>query len=191
MAIDTENKRRSVLHVLPVPDGSIDAADKPHLLGLFHRAGAAPSTIDASGSSAGVATTAGLTDGDITPRDVLERGSLWLEAMRHEHQTTPVTYTDGQASVVLPATIGRTEFEQLNEYGVVQMIESRDFLIRAADLSLNGQVILPSAGHRIREEDGANVFVYEVMAPGSQQPWRYSDPNLKTLRVHTKHVDTE
>lgn len=35
MAIDTENKRRSVLGVLPVPDGSIDAPDKLHLWEIY------------------------------------------------------------------------------------------------------------------------------------------------------------
>jgi len=30
-----------------------------------------------------------------------------------------------------------------------------------------------------------------VMAPGKEPAWRYSDPYRKTLRIHTKHVDTE
>jgi len=39
MTIDTENKRRSVAnwicHIPPVPDGSIDAADRIHVAGLY------------------------------------------------------------------------------------------------------------------------------------------------------------
>jgi len=39
MAIDSENKRRSVAnwicHIPPVPDGSINAADRIHIAGLY------------------------------------------------------------------------------------------------------------------------------------------------------------
>ena len=35
MAIDTENKRRSVLGVLPVPDGVIDGCDRRQVLRLY------------------------------------------------------------------------------------------------------------------------------------------------------------
>lgn len=35
MGIDTENKRRSVLRILPVPDGVIDAADRQQSTRLY------------------------------------------------------------------------------------------------------------------------------------------------------------
>ncbi len=35
MAIDTEGRRRSTLHVLPVPDGTIAAADRAHVLWIY------------------------------------------------------------------------------------------------------------------------------------------------------------
>ncbi len=39
MAIDTENKRRSVAnwicHIPPVPDGSVSASDREHIAGLY------------------------------------------------------------------------------------------------------------------------------------------------------------
>jgi hypothetical protein len=35
MAIDTQNKRRSAIRVLPIPDGSIDSADRRHALGYY------------------------------------------------------------------------------------------------------------------------------------------------------------
>jgi len=123
--------------------------------------------------------------------DLLDQGLAWLEDRRHEHLTRPVVYERDGDSVELAATIGRTLFEQTDEYGIVHRIESRDFLVRAADLVLAGQPTLPQAGDRIRESDGGVTHVYEVMAPGTEPPWRYSDVYRRTLRIHTKHVATE
>lgn len=123
--------------------------------------------------------------------DVLEKGLAWLDDQRHAHMTRTVVYQRGADAVEIAATIGRTEFEQVDEHGVVQRLQSRDFLVRAADLVLAGAPTLPRAGDRIRETAGAQTFVYEVMAPGNEPPWRFSDPYRKALRIHTKHVATE
>lgn len=123
--------------------------------------------------------------------DLLETGSNWLENQRHQHMTRPVLYQRDTDTVELAATIGRTAFEQADEFGVIHRIESRDFLVRASDLVIATVQALPKAGDQIRETAGDQVFVYEVMAPGNEPPWRYSDPYRRTLRVHTKHVATE
>jgi len=118
--------------------------------------------------------------------DLLAKGSEWLEAERTKHMTRSVTYQRGTESVALAATVGQTIFRIDNGYGVQKHYESRDYLVLAADLPF-----LPKAGDRIRETDGGKVFVYEVMAPGNEPAWRYSDPYRKTLRIHTKLVGTE
>ncbi len=123
--------------------------------------------------------------------DVLERGSAWLEDQRNRHMTRTVTYQRGGDSVDVAATIGRTEFEQADDFGVIHKIESRDYLVLTTDLVLAGVQTLPKAGDRVRETDGAKTFIYEVMAPGNEPPFRYSDPYRRTLRIHTKHVATE
>jgi hypothetical protein len=123
--------------------------------------------------------------------DLLEQGASFLDTQRHAHITRPVVYQRGAAQVELNATIGRTEFEQADEAGLIHRIESRDFLVRTADLDLGEGPTLPKAGDRVRETAGSSVFVYEVNAPGGQPPWRYSDPYRKALRIHTKHIATE
>jgi hypothetical protein len=127
--------------------------------------------------------------------DLLQKGLSWLDDQRHAHMTQTVLYvrdTENASYVVeLLATIGRTDFEQVDEFGIVHKLQSRDFLIRATDLVLNNELTLPKAGDRVRETVGTQTFVYEVMAPGAEPPWRYSDPYRQTLRVHTKHVSTE
>ncbi len=123
--------------------------------------------------------------------DLLERGAAWLDQQRSRHLTRTVTYLRGTESVDLPATIGRTMFEQADEYGVIHRTESRDYLISAADLMLSGAPEQPKAGDRVRETAGEQIFIYEVMAPGGEPPWRYSDAYRRTLRVHTKFVGME
>lgn len=123
--------------------------------------------------------------------DLLEQGAQFLDDQRHAHMAHPVVYHRGASSVELSATIGQTTFEQDYEFAGIQRIQSRDFLVRTGDLVLDSAEVLPVAGDQIRETQGEQVFVYEVMAPGSEPPFRYSDPYRKALRIHTKHIATE
>jgi len=123
--------------------------------------------------------------------DMLEQGATWLDDQRHQHMTRSVSYARGSSTVEVQATIGRTVFEQADEFGIVQKTETRDYLIRTEDLVLDGQVTLPKRGDLIREAEGTTTFVYEVLSPGDEPVFRYSDPYRKTLRIHTKHIATE
>ena len=123
--------------------------------------------------------------------DLLEQAATWLDDQRVQHMSRTVVYCRGDDSVAVQATIGTTIFEVDNGAGVLEKTESRDFLISTAELVLAGEETLPLRGDRIQETNGTQVFVYEVMAPGREPHWRYSDPYRKTLRIHTKHVDTE
>lgn len=123
--------------------------------------------------------------------DLLQTGSTWLEDQRHQHMTRPVVYLRGGESVGLDATVGRTVFEQQDQFGSLQRTESRDYLVRASDLVLGGAQIEPTVGDRIREPSGTSALLYEVMSPGNEPPFRFSDPERSTLRIHTKFVGLE
>ena len=126
--------------------------------------------------------------------DLLDRGAAFLDAQRHQHLSRPVVYRRGTDEKEVQATIGKTEFEQVDDVGgagLIHRVESRDFLVRTAELDLGAGPILPRAGDQVRETVGTSVFVYEVNAPGGQPPWRYSDPYRRVLRIHTKHIGTE
>ena len=123
--------------------------------------------------------------------NLFETGASWLADQLKTHASVDVTYARGADQVMVKATIGKTEFEIDDGSGVIVRIQSRDFLIHAADLILAGTETLPVAGDLIRETQGANTFVYEVMAPGNSPPYHYSDPFRKLLRIHSKHVATE
>ena len=123
--------------------------------------------------------------------DVLEQSSDWLQEMRTKHATRTVSYSCGPQSLEVLATIGRTVFESVDDHGLIVKTESRDFLVLTQDLVLGGEAVLPKSGDRIREAAGSVTLVYEVMAPGGEPVWRYSDPYRKTIRIHTKLVATE
>lgn len=121
--------------------------------------------------------------------DLLDTAHEWLEAQRRAHLTKTVTYSRGADSVDLPVTIGRTVWEQVSGEATVARIESRDFLLTAADLILASVLTVPQVGDRIVEAAGNGTRTYEVVAPGAEQPWRYSDFGRRTIRVHTKLID--
>lgn len=119
--------------------------------------------------------------------DLLEQASLWLDDQRRRFMSRTVSYARGEASAEVLATVGRTTFDVADDYGVVQHWESRDYLVLAEDLADFG---LPERGDQIIEVVGGQTLVYEVMAPGGETPWRWSDPYHRTLRIHTKQVGT-
>jgi len=124
--------------------------------------------------------------------DLLQTGQEWLADQLKEHASRQVVYVRGAQQVAAQATIGRTLLKLDDGYGGVRMEwTDRDFLIQAADLLLGGSPVLPRRGDQIRETVGAQTFVFEVMAPGKEPPWRWSDPFRKMLRIHTKQVATE
>jgi len=116
--------------------------------------------------------------------DLLSSGSSWLAAQRRAHMTRSVVYRRGAASVALAATVGRTPFWVDRGEGLFERIESRDYLVTAADLSLGGMTVLPERGDQIIE----SAKVYEVMAPADEPPYRYSDRGRSQLRIHTKYM---
>ena len=66
--------------------------------------------------------------------DLIKNAMAWLEAQRREHLTIPITYRRGDASATIAATIGKTVFKVVDDFGRFQYIESRDYLIHAAEI---------------------------------------------------------
>jgi hypothetical protein len=124
--------------------------------------------------------------------DLLQTGSEWLADQLKTHASRQVVYRRGALQVAVQATVGRTLLKLDDGYGGVRMEwTDRDFLVQAADLVLGSTPTLPERGDLIRETQGAKTFVYEVMAPGKEPPWRWSDVFRKVLRIHTKQVGIE
>jgi hypothetical protein len=122
--------------------------------------------------------------------DLLQKASAWLEDQRKRHLTQTVVYQRGvppDNTVEVAATIGSTVFQIEDGAGALLRVESRDYLITAADLVFDDTPITPRRGDRILE----GGLIYEVSAPGGEPEWRWSDSYRQTMRIHTKQVDTQ
>jgi len=84
--------------------------------------------------------------------DMLDRGAAFLESQRHQHMTRNVVYRRGPDEKQVQATVGKTEFEQADDSGLIHRTESRDFLVRTAGANENGPSGCPGRGG-----DGADV----------------------------------
>ena len=91
----------------------------------------------------------------------------------------------------MAATIGQTVFAVDNGEGAALQVESRDYVVRAAQLNFGAGPVEPRRGDQIHEVQDGVIFIYEVMAPGDEPVWRYSDAYRKTVRIHTKQIDKE
>lgn len=106
-----------------------------------------------------------------------------------------VTYKRGAASVSLQATIGSSKGWTEKEDGIREQWVSRDFLVAAADLILDGQRIEPMRGDQIIEvsldEDGEplDTITYKVLPPVDKEPcFTISDHSRLRYRVHAKEI---
>lgn len=125
--------------------------------------------------------------------DLLEQGAQWLNDQQREHTSRMVIYQRGELNVEVPATIGRTVHDVENTHGVIEKVETRDFIIRAQDLLLGGSPISPQRGDRVKETVGETTLTYEVMSPGTStgsSHYRFADPYRLAFRIHTKHIAT-
>lgn len=115
--------------------------------------------------------------------NLLESASEWLNEQRRDCLSVTITYKPkGGGSFEIPATLGRTLFRTENQYGSTIRIESRDFLVAAADLPDD-----PERGDTIIY----NGWRYEVLAPNAEPVWRWSGAYHSTRRIHTKEIGAE
>lgn len=120
--------------------------------------------------------------------DLLASGAAWLSEQRHRHLTRSVEYRRGSRTIQLQATVGRTNWEVDDGHGHLERFESRDFIVRAADLAYEGEAWRPREGDRVSEANSSTT--YEVMSPAREPLWRNVDPDGVSLRFHTKRVDS-
>jgi hypothetical protein len=115
-----------------------------------------------------------------------------LNEQLKKHASREVVYQRGPDTVTVQATIGRTLLKLDDGFGgVLLQWTDRDFLIPSAMLVIGGQPILPERGDLIHEVQDSTEYTYEVLAPGSEPPWKWSDLYRSLLRIHTKQIRTQ
>jgi len=103
-------------------------------------------------------------------------------------QAVPVRFrrdsTPSGGVAALFAKIAKTLFRAENEYAVTIRTELRDFIVRSADLVIDGSAVEPAAGD-VFEFDGHD---YVVGAPNNEDVWRWSDRlHHRMMRVHARY----
>jgi hypothetical protein len=125
----------------------------------------------------------------MTTEDVMKWSSDWHAEARKTYASRTVTYGRGANSTTLSASIGRTDHTGKDRFGVIEVWQSRDYLILANDLKISGTKTTPTAGDVItdKDEDGNNVK-YKVV-PDGNDCFRFSDKYGTRLRIFTKRMD--
>jgi hypothetical protein len=121
--------------------------------------------------------------------NMLDQVSEMLDDALSDHKVVGFTvqYARDIWSIELTASAGFMSREQSSTFGLAESYEGRDFLLRASDLVIAGQLTKPQAGDKITH--GSRV--YEVMPVGDEPVFRYMDPNHTWVRVHTKQVQDD
>lgn len=120
--------------------------------------------------------------------DLLQDGLAFLHGVRAASMAHDVTYSRGDTTATVKATVGRSVFETLDAAGLPVAFESRDFLIAVSELSED--FTEPAAGDRIEEELNATTEIFEVMAPGGRPAYEWIH-DRRSFRIHTKHVGSD
>jgi len=119
--------------------------------------------------------------------DMLSAGAAWLADQFAASASLTVAYKRGVNSSQFVATIGKSMFESSGQNGVTEQWESRDYIVKTADLPygepLRGDLIIEDIG-------GVSVF-YEVTAPRGVPLFHYGDAFQQLVRVHTKRTDKD
>jgi hypothetical protein len=118
---------------------------------------------------------------------MLSDGAAWLADQFAASASLTVAYKRGANSSQFVATIGKSMFESSGQNGVTEQWESRDYIVKTADLPYGE----PLRGDLIVEDIGGVSVFYEVAAPRGVPLFHYGDAFQHLVRVHTKRSDRD
>lgn len=110
---------------------------------------------------------------------MLNKGLDWLEQRLLGFCSSPVEYRRDSDTQIIDAVFGKTDIEVEDQTGISVSSFVWDFLIDAQTLGFE-----PDVGDIIV----INGRLFEVMNLSGQGCWRWTGPNRKTYRIHTKDI---
>jgi hypothetical protein len=113
--------------------------------------------------------------------DLLASGASWLAGQLSASASRSVRYYRGTNYGVINAAVGTSRFESQGTSGVLEMWESRDFVIKAGTLPFGE----PLRHDKIVETVNGVDVTYEVTSPRGVPVFHYGDAFRQTVRVHT------
>jgi len=111
--------------------------------------------------------------------NMLNSGLDWLEQRLMGFCSSPVEYRRDSTVLTVDAVYGKTDIEVDDHTGISVGSFVWDFLIEAQTLGFEadvGDIIV------------INGRLFEVMNLSGQGSWRWTGPNQKTYRIHTKGI---
>jgi hypothetical protein len=124
--------------------------------------------------------------------NLLDIGAKFLADQNIAHMSRQVTYKRGNQSVVIAAKPGRTPLEDVQADDTIIRSESRDFIVRGADLVLAGVPVTPADGDQIIEVDASSgtpiTYTHDVMPDGGMAPFAHQNDYRYELRIRTKRT---
>ena len=123
--------------------------------------------------------------------NMMIRGAAWLEGQRRAHMGLAATYVRGDDEIDVTVTAATSGYEQASDAGAIVQAEAPDFLIGTSQLVIDGELITPQGGDRIRVafSAGGPTREYEVLDLGGTGAARPSGPFGLAWRVHCKLID--
>lgn len=112
--------------------------------------------------------------------NIFEKGEA-MQSAAFQYAAVNISYfrAGAQIATKIPAKLGRTLFRAENQFGVTVRTEQRDFIIRAADLS-----VMPEVGDEIQYDGKA----YSVSAPNGEHCWKWHTRiDHSQIRIHAKY----
>ena len=113
--------------------------------------------------------------------DLLASGASWLAGQLSASASRSVRYYRGTNYGAINAAVGTSRFESQGTSGVLEMWESRDFVIKAGTLPFGD----PLRHDKIVETVNGVDVTYEVTSPRGVPVFHYGDAFRQTVRVHT------
>jgi len=120
--------------------------------------------------------------------NLIRDGERWLHNERNKLFSAVIEYVRGQGSCSIRSTPSRTVFRFVDLGGNSLREVTRDYLVDAADLKINGVLIEPQRGDYIIETLKGQKIRHDVLAPNNEPDWRWSDRYQRIYRIHTKEL---
>lgn len=114
--------------------------------------------------------------------NMLQTASEWINKQRNNFLSERILYIhfgEMDQEFEFSATCGRTIFRAETDYGITVRVQSTDFLISADQVPF-----IPVQGDEIIYRNKR----FEVLAPNNEPVWRWSDPSMQIMRIHTKEM---
>lgn len=116
---------------------------------------------------------------------IFQRGAEFLSQKRHADASVAITYKRGSDQVEISATPGRAD-DDLSEVSEFTIDADRvDWIIRRADLVLDGSETDPQEGDIVELVNGSKTQSYTVRRDQLGEVYRFCDEFRVDLRFHT------